>query len=100
MISSGKKILRLICDSCTNPENSLKNNVKTWLSKELEDGQQRYSTFLHSQSAHSALKVEAVAPAFDKDTTLVPGREILRDNFDKLFESNPLIVSLAKMWAK
>lgn len=96
MISSGKKILRLICDSCTNPENSLKSNVKTWLNKEMEEGRQRYSTFLHSQSARSALKVEAVAPAFDEDAPLVPGREILRDNFDKLFESNPLIVSFGE----
>ncbi len=96
MMSSGKKILRLICDACTVPENSLKENVKAWLSNELEVGHEKYSSHLHSESDQSALKIKPIAASFDKDAVYVPGREILRDNFDKIFASNPKVVAFGE----
>jgi 2-oxoisovalerate dehydrogenase E1 component len=96
MMSSGNKTLRLICDSCTDPMNSLKTNVKEWLAKEWAEGHERYSSHLYSESAMSALKVEAVAPVYEANAPLVPGREILRDNFDKIFENNPLVVAFGE----
>lgn len=96
MMSSGKKILRLICNACTVPENSLKENVKHWLTKELAEGRERYSSHQYSASAQAALNIEPIAAVFDKDAPEVPGREILRDNFDKLFASNPKIVAFGE----
>ena len=92
ILSSASRILRLICNSCSNPANSLKTNVTGWLNKEMEAGAERYNSFLYSHSAHSALKVEAVNPEYAPDAPLVPGREILRDNFDKILENNPLVM--------
>lgn len=92
IISSAGKILRLICDSCSNPSNSLKTNVKTWLKRELAEGNKRYSSHLYSESAMSALHVQAVAPTYSADALPVPGREILRDNWEAQFEKHPELV--------
>lgn len=96
VISSAKKILRLICNSCSNPENSLKTNVTQWLEKENADNDRRFSSHLYSQSPKAVDKVVPVEPAFAADAPLVPGREILRDNFDYLFENNPLLVAFGE----
>lgn len=96
IISSGKKILRLVCNSCSNPSNSLKTNISNWLEKEMLEGTEKYSSHLYSESASSALKVKAISPIYAADAPSVPGREILRDNFDKIFETNPLVVSFGE----
>lgn len=91
IISSAKKILRLICNSCSNPENSLKINVTAWLEKEMADSRSRYNTCLYSESAESALKVEEIQPSYSPDSVMVPGREILRDNWDYIFSNDPRV---------
>jgi pyruvate/2-oxoglutarate/acetoin dehydrogenase E1 component len=48
-----------------------------------------YNSHLHSESERSALKVKEVRPVIDKDAGRVPGREILRDNFDHIFNKYP-----------
>ncbi|MFA5418333.1 MAG: transketolase C-terminal domain-containing protein, partial [Bacteroidales bacterium] len=96
IISSGKKILRLICNSCSNPNNSLKTNVTEWLHKEEEVSLRRFSSHLYSESKLAARKVTPVAPVFTETSPMVPGREILRDNFDYLFEHNPLLVAFGE----
>ncbi len=96
IISSAKKILRLICNNCSNPNNSLKTNVTEWLNNETADNDRRFSSHLYSQSEKAATKITAVAPVFTKHSTMVPGREILRDNFDCLFANNPLLVAFGE----
>jgi pyruvate/2-oxoglutarate/acetoin dehydrogenase E1 component len=88
IMSAAKKILRLICDSCSNPSNSLKINVSNWLGKELEVSRNSFNTLLYSGSDESALKVLPVSPVYDENALLVPGREILRDNWDYQFAKN------------
>jgi len=95
-ISAGKKILRLICDQCSDPSNSLKTNVTQWLEAELADSGIRYNSHLYSESDLSAFKVQPVAPEYDKESKLVPGREILRNNFDYIFENNPLVLAFGE----
>lgn len=92
IISSAKKILRLICDSCSNPYNSLKINVTNWLKKEMDDNERRYSSHLYSESNLCALKIKSVVPIYSNEPKYVPGREILRDNYDYIFKNNPLVV--------
>ena len=89
IMSSGKKILRLICDSCSNPENSLKKNVMAWRDVAMQRHHENYNSHLHSESAYNALNVNEVPAGYHKDSPLVPGREILRDNFDYLMEHFP-----------
>jgi pyruvate/2-oxoglutarate/acetoin dehydrogenase E1 component/TPP-dependent pyruvate/acetoin dehydrogenase alpha subunit len=92
IMSSAKKILRLICNSCSNPSNSLKINVSQWLFKELEASHEKFNTFLYSNSEESALKIPEVAPTYTENALMVPGREILRDNWDYQFAKNEKLV--------
>lgn len=96
IISSARKILRLICNSCSNPSNSLKINVTRWLEQEIADGRERYNTYLYSHSKEAALNIKPIAPEYDSNSVMVPGREILRDNFDKLFENNPMLLAFGE----
>jgi len=82
VMSSAKKILRLICNSCSNPANSLKINVTNWLEKEMKESRHRYNSFLYSQSEEAAPAIPEIKPLYSEDSQLVPGREILRDNWD------------------
>lgn len=92
IMSSAKKILRLICNSCSNPANSLKTNVTAWLQKEMQEGGEIFSSHLYSSSVHSALNIKSTEPEYSPDALMVPGREILRDNWDKLFEKHPKLM--------
>lgn len=96
IISSAKKILRLICDSCSDPSNSLKINVNKWLNEAMADNQRRYSSHLYSEDEFSALKVQPVLPEYDGNSRPVPGREILRAHWDKVFEINPLVLAFGE----
>lgn len=90
IISSARKILRLICDSCSNPKNSLKKNVYGWLSKQIQEEYEHYSSHLYSESKWSALNIKEIKPKYDKKGgERVPGREILRRNFDCIFSKYP-----------
>jgi 2-oxoisovalerate dehydrogenase E1 component len=92
IMSSGKKILRLICDQCSNPENSLKTNVTSWLNKEMKLGHEAYSSCLWSESEFSALNVKEIPALYNDNSTSIPGREILNRNFDKIMETRPEVL--------
>lgn len=92
IVSSARKILRLICDQCSNPSNSLKKNVTRWLDNETTENIERYNSYLYANSLRSALKIKPIDPIINKDAPLVPGRVILRDNFDSLFDKYPQLL--------
>ena len=96
IMSSGKKILRLICDSCSNPQNSLKQNVLAWRDEVAGEHHEAYNAHLWSESDLSALKVEAVAAEYADDAPSIPGREILKMNFDHIFENYPLVCAFGE----
>ncbi|MFO7874378.1 MAG: thiamine pyrophosphate-dependent enzyme [Bacteroidales bacterium] len=89
IISTGKRILRLICNTCTPQETSLKQIVTQWLYEAFEDNQRRYSSHLYSESEFSPLKVKEVKPVYKDDAPMVNGREILVANNDQLFANYP-----------
>jgi 2-oxoisovalerate dehydrogenase E1 component len=95
-MSQAKRTLRLICNSCSNPENSLKTNVTKWFETAMENNRKRYSTHLFSEDRFSALKVEPVPPVYDNNAKSIPGREILRDNFDHIFANNPRVIAFGE----
>ncbi len=92
IFSSARKILRLICNSCTNPQNSLKAKVSAWLVQGWNESHKRYSSHLYSETAFSALRVKESKPAYDDKSDFVPGREILQANFDYIMSHHPEVV--------
>lgn len=87
LISYGKKMLRLVCDNCSDPRHSLRENVRQWVDKEQQEGYRVYNTHLYAENERSATKIEHVKPEYDNNSEAVLGREILRDNFDSIFEN-------------
>ena len=96
IISSARKILRLVCDTCSDPQHSLKINITRWLEKEMKNNADRYNSYLYSPHETSATKVKEVAPQYSEKPKMVPGREILRDNWDHIFDNNPLVLAFGE----
>lgn len=95
IISTAAHILRHMCQSC-NPNKPLKDALRTWIAEQMEDGHQRYSSHLYSESDNSPLKVKPIAATYSDKSVIVPGREILNKNFDVIFERNPLVVAFGE----
>src|SRR5699024_10128748 len=64
-----------------------RENLQKWIADYTAKNQPDYSSHLYSQSKWSAKKVEEVLPTYKEDAEEVDGRIILRDNFDKIFET-------------
>ncbi|MGB1040362.1 MAG: alpha-ketoacid dehydrogenase subunit alpha/beta [Flavobacteriales bacterium] len=91
IVSAAKKTIRLtIGEDCNH-----KSELKSWLVKSEEENYDRYSSYLLPTNDKSALNIEPVEPTYDGDNP-VDGRLILRDNFDKQFEQNPLIFTFGE----
>ncbi len=96
IISSARKILRLVCDSCSDPKHSLKANIKLWLEKQMRENAERYNSHLYSQTKEAATLVKAIPAVYLENSPKVPGREILRDNWDYIYQNNPLVVGFGE----
>lgn len=66
-----------------------KTQLKQMLDQWNKENQDRYSSYLYSQSAWAATKVEEVAPEYATDAEEVDARLILRDNFDHILSNHP-----------
>lgn len=95
VISTARKVLRHFCNACS-PEKSLKKSVGQWLATQEIHGHRLYSSHLYSETVHAAVKVAENKPEYGSDPVFVPGREILRDNFDALLDANPLLVAFGE----
>jgi 2-oxoisovalerate dehydrogenase E1 component len=92
---TARKILRNVCTSCSKPD-SLKDELHGWLKRNYDDAHRSYDTFLYNETPTSVLNVKPVAPVYSENSPEVPGRQILRDNYDALFTKNPLLVTFGE----
>ena len=88
IISSGKKILRDVCTTCSLKK-PMKADLSAWLEDQLKLNAERYSSHLYSNSEKSALNVAGILPEIREDSRVVTGREVLQANFDRIFATNP-----------
>jgi TPP-dependent pyruvate/acetoin dehydrogenase alpha subunit len=88
IISSGKKILRDVCTTCSLKK-PMKADLSAWLEDQLKLNAERYSSHLYSNSEKSALNVAGILPEIHEDSRVVTGREVLQANFDRIFATNP-----------
>ena len=92
---TARKILRNVCQSCTKSDN-LKEELQGWLKRNYEDAENSYNTYVYNETATSVLKVKPIPPVYSADSPEVPGRQILRDNYDKLFTKYPKLVTFGE----
>jgi 2-oxoisovalerate dehydrogenase E1 component len=87
---AARKILRNICSSCLKAD-SLRHEMEGWLVRNYKDAGISYDSFLYNDTATSVLNVKPIAPVYSGNSPEVPGRQILRDNYDRLFSKYPLL---------
>ena len=92
---AARKILRNICGTCVKADN-LKEDLQGWLKRNYRDASESYNTFLYNEMPTSVLNVSPVAPRYSDNAEEVPGRQILRDNYEKLFTKYPLLVTFGE----
>lgn len=67
-----------------------------WIGEEKERNHRRYSSFLYSESAASALNIEAIAPTFDDASPSINGFEVLNRCFDQALERLPQLIAFGE----
>ena len=90
-MSSAKRILRHVCTDCSIRK-QLQADLSKWMNENNEKGRDLYSTHLYCETEKSALRIKPVPALITESSPVVTGREVLRDNWDKQFAKNPLIV--------
>jgi 2-oxoisovalerate dehydrogenase E1 component len=92
---TARKILRNICLTCQKSD-SLNEELHGWLNRNYDDAIKGYDSFLYNETATSVLNVKPIAPAYSADSQEVPGRQILHDNYDKLFSKYPKLLTFGE----
>ncbi len=85
VIAIARKTLRYIRDE----QFPTKKELINWIDRFIKETQPDYSSHLESQSEWKSTNIQPVEPEFADDAKEVDGRIILRDNFDKIFETRP-----------
>ncbi|MCF8449006.1 MAG: transketolase [Taibaiella sp.] len=62
----------------------------------LADNKEKFSSHLHSESRHGAMKVAEVPASYDADAQMLNGYEILNKYFDHTFATNPAVVAFGE----
>ena len=94
-ISTARKILRQVCQSCAKTD-GLKYKLNDWLKNKLEESRSLYNDSLYNDSKEAVFHHKSINETYPEKPVLVNGREILRDNFDVLFQKHPLLVTFGE----
>ncbi|MDZ7737816.1 MAG: thiamine pyrophosphate-dependent enzyme [Bacteroidales bacterium] len=92
---AARRIMRNVCGDCKKKD-SLKDDLQAWLKRNRQESYQRYNTHLYNETDTSALKVKAVEPEYSDDSQEVPGREVLKANYEVLFAKNPRLLTFGE----
>lgn len=80
----------------TASQNDLRKEMMDYLKIQSQEAEQYYNTHLYSESKRNPVNFPTVPKQYQEDGKTKPGREILRDNFDKLFEKYPELVTFGE----
>ena len=70
--------------------------VINWLEQQKTISHDRYSSYLYSQSSQAIGNITPVAPVYDEKAEQEDGRIILRENFKKIFEKYPEVITFGE----
>lgn len=78
-------------------ENSpAKTALVNWLELQKNINYDRYSSYLYSHSSQAIGNIAPVAPVYDSEAPQEDGRIILRENFKKIFEKYPEVLTFGE----
>lgn len=92
---TARKIQRNVCKTCTKSD-SLNVELDGWLKRNYEDAGKSYDSFIYNETKTSVLNVKPIAPVYSEKSPEVPGRQILKENYDKLFAKYPLLLTFGE----
>jgi len=92
---SARKIIRNICKTCLSSDN-LREDLGGWLKRNYGDAAISYDSFLYNETPTSVLKAEPVPVSYSENPQEVPGRQVLRENYDKLFAKYPTLLTFGE----
>ncbi len=67
-----------------------------WRGARLKEGERRYGSHLYSETAASALAIEAVPPSYDEDSPTVNGFEVINQFFEAALERYPNLIAFGE----
>lgn len=82
-LTTARKILRMVIGE------QGQSILASWIQNYIDKVQPSFSSHLMSQSANKAENVVEIKPAYDENTADVDARLIIKNNFDKIFETYP-----------
>jgi 2-oxoisovalerate dehydrogenase E1 component len=92
---TARKLLRHICSDCPNRED-VQASINGWLARNWDSARDRYNSSLYNETPTSVLKINEVKPVYSESPKMSTGREVLRDNFDVLFNKYPLLLTFGE----
>ncbi|MES2382108.1 MAG: thiamine pyrophosphate-dependent enzyme [Bacteroidota bacterium] len=75
---------------------SERNELINYKQNFLKANEERYNSYLHSESANSALKTQEVAAVYNEDSKMVDGREIMVACFDNALANDPRVLAFGE----
>lgn len=82
-LTTARKILRMVIGE------QGQSILSSWIQNYIDKVQPSFSSHLMSQSANKAENVAEIKPVYDENTADVDARLIIKNNFDKIFETYP-----------
>lgn len=93
--SAARKMLRAVCSDCKSRK-ELQKGLSSWVEQQFINNAERYSGQLYNETIYSTLNVAEVKPIYSESSAIVNGREIIRENFDKLFDKYPNLIAFGE----
>lgn len=89
---TAKKAIRLLINSSS----SVREELKDWIQKSEVENQERFNSFLLSNSEWSALNVKSIDPIYSEKSPLVDGREVLQACFREALKRDPRVLAFGE----
>ena len=70
--------------------------LDAWLKVKNEENHEKFNSTLVSDTPNSAHRIPVVVAEYADDAPMMDGREILRENFDKIFSERPEVVAFGE----
>ena len=81
---------------CAKEDFEIKDKIQNWIKEFNFNMQSKFSSHVWSETENAAQKIKAVLPAYDDNAEMVDARIILRDNFDKILETRPEVLTFGE----
>ncbi|MBX2917285.1 MAG: transketolase [Cyclobacteriaceae bacterium] len=91
-VKAARKAARLLRYSSSET----RSRLVEWIKKSEVKNFDRFSSYLHSQSQWSALKVKSIAPVYSDNSPLVDGREVLQACFREALQRDPKVLAFGE----